>query len=166
MSGDVSNPERRRERVRETLEDDKGLEPSVDQRFQHVSRRVWEAKDSAVRHFLLEQYDGHCQVCSATFGKRDGTPYFEGVYLVSRVHGRWVDRPGNVLCLCASCSARFLHGPVEADDILDQVRSWRTRLEGGDTSFLRLRLCGDDVVLTFAEKHLLDLQEMVASRHE
>ena len=166
VSGDVSNPERRRERVRETLEDDKGLEPSVDQRFQHVSRRVWEAKDSAVRHFLLEQYDGHCQVCSATFGKRDGTPYFEGVYLVSRVHGRWVDRPGNVLCLCASCSARFLHGPVEADDILDQVRSWRTRLEGGDTSFLRLRLCGDDVVLTFAEKHLLDLQEMVASRHE
>ena len=163
VSGDVNNPERRRARVRETLEDDKGLEPSADQRFRRVPRRVWESKDGAVRHFLLEQYDGHCQVCSATFAKRDGTPYFEGIYLVSRVHARWVDRPGNVLCLCASCSAKFLHGPVEADDILDQVRSWRTRLEGGDNSFLRLRLCGNDVVLTFAEKHLLDLQEMVAS---
>jgi hypothetical protein len=162
-SGDVSNPERRRERVRQTIEDDKAVEPDAQQRFQRVSRRVWEAKDSAVRHFLLEQYDGHCQVCSETFAKRDGTPYFEGVYLVSRVRGRWVDRPGNVLCLCASCSAKFQHGPVEGDDILDQVLSWRTHREGGHDSFLVLRLCGDEVALRFTEKHLLDLQEIVTS---
>ncbi len=160
-TGDVGNTEIRRERVGREIEEDKAAEPDAEQRFQRVSRRVWEAKDSAVRRFFLEQYGGRCQVCSETFAKRDGTPYFEGVYLISRGRGRWLDRPGDVLCLCASCSAKFQHGPVEADDILDQVRSWRTRREGGDSSCLRLRLCGNHVVICFTEKHLLDLQEIV-----
>lgn len=165
VNGDVRNPARR-EAVRESITDDRASEPAAEQRFTRAPRRVWESQDSSVRHFLLEQYQGRCQVCSETFTKRDGTPYFEGVYLVSRVRGRWLDRPGNVLCLCATCSAKFQHGSVEADDIVDQILRWRTRLEGGADSSLTLRLCGDDVELRFKEKHLLELQEMLRSDSE
>jgi hypothetical protein len=161
--GHVANPERRRERIRQMIEDDKAAEPDADQRFRRVSRRAWEAKDSAVRHFLLEQYDGRCQVCGETFATRDGTPYFEGLYLVSRLRGRWVDRPGNVVCLCASCCAKFQYGPVEAEGILDQVMRWQAQSEGGVDCSLRLRLCGQDVALEYSEKHLIDLQEIVSS---
>jgi hypothetical protein len=160
-TGTVGNPALRRERVHETLVEDKDAEPLIRERFRRVSRRVWEAKDSAVRQFLLEQYGGHCQICGETFMKRDNTPYFEGLYLVSRIQGRWLDRPGNVISLCATCCAKFQHGPVEASDILDQIKMWRTQREGGGKACLTLRLCGDPVELRFTEKHLLDLQEIV-----
>jgi hypothetical protein len=159
--GIVNNPELRRTRVQEALADDKGAEPPSHQRFWRVSRRVWEAKESTVRQFLLEQYAGHCQICGETFAKRDATPYFEGLYLVRRTHSRWVDRPGNVVCLCATCCAKFLYGAVEASDILEQVTQWRTRQEGGGDARVMLQLCGQPIELEFTEKHLLDLQEII-----
>jgi hypothetical protein len=163
-AGTVGNPEFRRSHVQETIAEERAAEPSRHERFRQVPRRVWEAKDSAVRHFLLEQYSGRCQICSQTFIKRDGTPYFAGVYLVARTHARWIDRPGNVICLCATCCAKFQHGAVEADDILDQIVTWRAHREGGSSeSRLALKLCGEDVTLRFTEKHLLDLQEIIAA---
>ncbi len=163
--GRVRNPELRSERIREEIQAGKQTEPALQDRFRRVPQRIWEAKDSTVRHFLFEQYGGECQICGDTFRKRDGTPYFEGLYLVSRRHARWVDRPGNVISLCATCCAKFQHGSVEADpDIVSQIEQWRTRQEGGSDSSLKLRLCGEDVELHFKEKHLLDLQEIVRSR--
>jgi hypothetical protein len=160
--GQVRNPEFRRERIREEIEEEQQGEPALQDRFRRVPQRVWGAKDNAVRQFLFEQYGGKCQICGYTFRKRDGTPYFEGLYLVSRRHARWVDRPGNVISLCATCCAKLQHGSVEADpDIVSQIEQWRTRKEGGSDSSLKLRLCGDDVQLRFTEKHLLDLQEIV-----
>jgi hypothetical protein len=163
--GHVRNPDLRRERIREEIEAEKQGEPTLQDRFRRVPQRIWEAKDNAVRQFLVEQYGGECQICGYTFRKRDGTPYFEGLYLVSRRHARWVDRPGNVISLCATCCAKLQHGSVEADpDIVSQIEQWRTRMEGGSDNSLKLRLCGEDVELHFKEKHLLDLQEIVRSR--
>lgn len=46
----------------------------------------------------------------ATFPKRDGQPYFEGIYLVSRTSARWLDQPANVLCLRdVCCQVRARH---------------------------------------------------------
>ena len=163
-SGTVGNPEFRRERVQESITEDKESEPARHERFRHVSRRVWDGKDSAVRQFLSEQYRGQCQICNETFPKRDSTPYFEGLYLVSRVEGRWIDRPGNVICLCATCCAKFQHGSVVAPDIIQQIVSWRTKREGGSDATLILELCDDLVEITFTEKHLLDLQEILRSQ--
>jgi hypothetical protein len=160
-AGIVSHPEFRRSRVQETIAGEKADEPLQYERFRQVPRRVWEAKDSSVRQFLLEQYSGRCQICSQTFIKRDNAPYFEGVYLVSRTHARWIDRPGNVICLCATCCAKFQYGTVVADDILPQIVTWRTQREGGSGPRLTLQLCGEDVALEFTEKHLLDLQEII-----
>lgn len=162
-SGTVGNPELRRERVQEAIEEDKKAEPSSRERFSRVRRKVWEARDSAVKHFLLEQYGGRCQICDDVFERRDGAPYFEGLYLVSRTRGRWLDRPGNVLSLCATCCAKFLYGSVQARGIIEQVTNWRTAKEGGGRTTLSLTLCGEPVELRFTEKHLLELQEIVKS---
>jgi hypothetical protein len=161
--GIVSNPAFRRSRVQEAIEDDKAAEPLRHERFQQIPRRVWEAKDNSVRQFLLEQYAGRCQICGETFIKRDKTPYFEGLYLVSRTKAGWIDRPGNAICLCATCCAKFQHGTVDADDILAQIGTWRPQREGGGDARLTLQLCGEVVALRFTEKHLLDLQEIITA---
>ncbi len=161
--GTISNPEFRRQRVQESILDDRAAEPLASDRTREVTRRVWEGKDDSVRQFLLEQYSGRCQICRAGFRRRDGTPYFEGAYLVSQTKGRWISRPGNVLCLCATCCAKFQHGSVVAPDITEQIRSWRTVGEGGSHPALAIELCGELVEIRFSEKHLLDLQEILLS---
>ena len=162
-AGRVSNPDLRRQRTRDAIAEDQDAEPQSQERFRPVPRKVWEAKDSATRHFVEEQYSGRCQICEATFHKRDGRPYFEALYLVARTKARWIDRPGNVLCLCATCCAKLQHGPVEAEDLMEQILAWQPEADGGDGSAnLCMSVCGEDVVVAFTEKHLLDLQEMVA----
>jgi hypothetical protein len=161
--GTISNPELRRQRVQESILDDRAAEPPASDRTREVTRRVWEGKDDSVRQFLLEQYSGRCQICRAGFRRLDGIPYFEGVYLVSQTKGRWISRPGNVLCLCATCCAKFQHGSLVAPDITEQIRSWRTAEEGGSHPALAIELCGESVEIRFSEKHLLDLQEVLLS---
>ena len=161
--GRISNPDRRRERVQESIQDDRTAEPETTDRIRQVSRQIWEGKDESVRAFLFQQYAGQCQICDTTFPRKDGTPYFEGLYLVSRTKGRWIDRPGNVICVCPTCRAKFQYGSVVAPDILDQVTAWRTRREGGSGTSLSLELCGVPVQIHFTEKHLLDLQEILKS---
>ncbi|MBI9050765.1 MAG: hypothetical protein JEZ00_15190 [Anaerolineaceae bacterium] len=97
------NPVRRRQKTQEEIQNSIHNEPERHQRYDLVPSIVWDKKDSSVRTFLLEQYHGRCQICASTFNKRNGMPYFEGLYLVSRIGAQWVDRPGNVLCLCPTC---------------------------------------------------------------
>lgn len=163
--GAVANPARRRAKLREGLASAQREEPSRQERFARVPAKNWEGKDNGVRAFLLEQYSGRCQICQAAFLKRDGQPYFEARYLVSYTKARWIDRPGNALCLCATCSAKFEWGVVEADSIVEQIGGFRAINEGGAAAdpVLTLRLCGTPVEIRFAERHLMDLQEMLRS---
>ena len=160
----VRDPEQRIDVVSRDIESDRGEEPPPEERFRRVPRRVWERRDYAVKHFLLEEYHGQCQICSETFMKRDGSPYFEGVFLVSRNYARYLDRPGNVLCLCASCSAKFQFGPVESDTFVDQVESWQARRRDGEVSSISIRLCDVDVEVQYSERHLIELQALVENR--
>ncbi|MEV4296035.1 sacsin N-terminal ATP-binding-like domain-containing protein [Microbispora rosea] len=160
-NGYVGAPVMRRERTAAAIEEARAAESSPQERFRFLPRKVWDGKDPAVRQFLLEQYAGHCQICDTTFLKRDGGPYFEVVYLVSHTNAAWVDRPGDVLCLCPTCAAKFQHGELHASDMLGQIRSWQTRTEGGEKAALHLTLCGESHTIHYAEKHLLDLQAMV-----
>lgn len=159
-SGDVHVPGIRRQRVREDISEDLANEPAPRDRFRVLGRKVWDGKNPAVRQFLLEQYNGRCQICSTTFPKRDGTPYFEVLYLVSHTAATWIDRTGNTLCLCPTCTSKFLHGQVDAKDLLEQILRWRSGVEGGSDNALRIRLCGLPVVIIYTEKHLLELQEL------
>ncbi|WP_328423950.1 hypothetical protein OG470_12760 [Micromonospora sp. NBC_00389] len=159
--GRVTAPVIRRQRTRDDISEDLADEPAPRDRFRVIGRKVWDGKDPAVRQFLLEQYAGHCQICTATFPKRDGSPYFEVVHLVSHTAAAWIDRRGNTLCLCPTCTSKFLHGHVESVDLLQQIQQWSTGAEGGGGSKLRIQLCGSPVVIGYTEKHLLDLQEMI-----
>ena len=103
------NPEHRRERVREDINQRREGDASR-QRFALVDRKVWEGRDSSVRHFLLEQYAGRCQICQATFLQRDGSPYFEGLHLAAQSLGSHVDRPGG--------------STVPMPDMLSEVSAW------------------------------------------
>lgn len=162
--GLVSNPERRREKIKEEIEAALGNEPEVESRFKRVPRKVWEAKNYSVRTFLLEQYDGRCQICGDknAFDKGSGEPYFAGVYMVAHTKARWIDRPGNVLCLCATCCAKFEYGTVVAENVIDQILAFRTRKQGGlSEPSLKVELCGEEVIIKFNERHILDLQELL-----
>ena len=159
--GQVGAPTMRRGRTAAAIKDAQAAEPAPHERFHFLPRKVWDDKNPDVRQFLLEQYAGRCQICTATFPKRDGNPYFEILYLISHTSAAWIDRPGDVLCLCPTCTSKFLHGDVHADDVLDQIRSWRTRTEGGAAPVLHLTLCEEPTVINYTEKHLLDLQTML-----
>jgi hypothetical protein len=163
LPGTAANPGRRREVIAQEIKEHQRQEPEVALRFKQVPRKAWEAKDNQVRIFLREQYGGKCQICETVFSRRDNQPYFEGLYLVSRTRKRWIDRPGNVLCLCPNCCAKFLYGAVEApEDILDQIDLWRARKEGGSGApVLDITLCGQPVTISFTEQHMIDLQELL-----
>jgi hypothetical protein len=161
-NGRVTNPELRRQRTADEIATQRASEPPRNQRFRRVSAKVWDGRGSEVRAFLQAQYGGNCQICSAGFAKRNGDPYFEGLYLVPRRKAAWIDRPGNVLALCATCTAKFEHGAVEADDILQQVERWYPGASDGRPS-LTVTLCDEPVQIHFSEKHLLDLQEMLTA---
>jgi hypothetical protein len=158
----VTRPGHRRERIAVEIASDKSHEPSREERNFEVLRQEWECADPLVRQQLVEEYHGRCQICAGGFRKRTGEPFFIGKYLVSRTRARTIDRLGNVLCLCATCSAKFQHGAVEMENPLEQILALRTEAEGGNgNQAIEFRLCGEDLHIGLSERHLIDLQELI-----
>ena len=159
----VLNPERRKNKISLEIERDKSIEAESAPRFQQVSSKVWEKKNNQVRSFLIEEYKGKCQICSHTFTKRNGERYFEGVYIVSYTEALWLDRPGNVLCMCSNCCAKFKHGKVVAkDNIYGKIKNYVPAVEGGDGFCkISLNLCGEDTSIIFSERHAIETQTLL-----
>ena len=67
-----------------------------------------EGVPSAVRVLLREVHHGKCQLCSFTFEKRNGEPYFEIHHLDPDVG----HHPSNLLVVCPNCHAQFEHATV------------------------------------------------------
>ena len=67
-----------------------------------------EGVPSGIRVLLRESHDGKCQLCSFTFEKRNGEPYFEIHHLDPEVG----HHPGNLLVVCPNCHAQFEHATV------------------------------------------------------
>lgn len=152
----VNDPDSREQRIEKEIAYEKKQSSDL-VRFREVTSKAWNAKDSEVRHFLLEQYGGRCQICSYTFTKSNGESYFEGVYIVSYTKASWIDKPGNVLCLCANCCAKFKHGSVQVDgDLFYEIDRFIPYAKGGDTNHaIALLLCGERVSITFTERHII-----------
>ena len=166
--GLTPNPSRRREKIQEDIANDIESESDIGERFTFGIRKKWKGKDDQVRVAFVEWYSGQCQICKKTFTQRNGSPYFEGLYLVSQTTAGWIDRVGNVLCLCAEHSAMFQFGRKEVDeDIIQQVMRLKVKAEGGGGHpAIRMKLCGAPVEIEFAEKHLIDLQEMTKASQD
>jgi 5-methylcytosine-specific restriction endonuclease McrA len=78
-----------------------------------VAPRVSERREvvpSSVRILLRELHDGKCQLCSFTFEKRNGEPYFE----VHHLDPRSGHHPSNLLVVCPNCHAQLEHATVTA----------------------------------------------------
>lgn len=120
---------------------------------------ISEVKDPKTRNFLRREYDGHCQIssCNYTFRKRDGTPYFDAVYIASNKGGRRFDNPGNALCLCPNHRAEFLYGTIETPDIFDQIKSY------SDDPYhdIEIQLCGEYEGIRYTANHINRLKEIV-----
>ena len=161
--GSVQNPSRRRDRTSESIAADIENEGKQGARSYFATVKKWKGKNDQIRITLIEWYGGQCQICDKTFTQSNGEPYFEGLYLVSYTNAEWIDRVGNVLCLCPWHSAMFQFGPKEIDeDIIQQILRLKVQAEGGEGQLaIGLRLCEDDVEIKFAERHLIDLQEMI-----
>jgi len=162
--GLAPDPERRQLKTEQEIAEEQRVEPNPEKRFVKVPRKVWEDRNGLVRAFLFEEYQGRCQVCGETFCMRSGKPYFEGLYLVPHVIARWMDRPGDVLCLCATCSAKFQHGAVELDAFDERVLDLDPlRAGSGNLIALSFHLCGEERELHYSQKHLIDLQALIRS---
>ncbi len=152
------NPEYRRKKKQEEFVDAISKEPDISTRTRVILTRKWDGKDSATREFLKQEYGGCCQICNCTFPKRDGEPYFEGLYLESYKDASWLDDPANVLCLCANHCAQFQHGAREfSPDFREQVLSY----ESGDHHILKLELIGQNQEIRFSQRHIIDLKAIV-----
>jgi hypothetical protein len=162
------NPSHRRDRVSEDIATAIENEGKLGERFSFTLRKKWKGKNDQVRVALTEWYGGRCQICGKTFTQRSGEPYFEGLYLVPYTTAEWLDRVGNVLCLCPWHSAMFQFGPKEIDEeIIHQVMHLKVQAEGGDGHpTIRMKLCGNLIEIEFAENHLIDLQEMIKMAQE
>jgi hypothetical protein len=163
-SGSVRNPAERRERTRENYAQRKANEVAPSQRVTRQTIDVWDPKNKTIRDFLYEEYGGRCQICGELnwFPRRDGKAYFEAVYLIPHTEAAWTDEPGSVVSLCALCSAKFQHGTVDCQDIAAQIRAQKTAMEGGtEPPSVSMRLIGKAVTITFSERHLIEIQELL-----
>ena len=150
----------RERRIQEEIEGAIANEPDRSERSRQVSRTEWERTDPATRGFLYQQYGGHCQICGETFPKWDGNPYFEAIYLIRRTEARWLDRPGNSLCLCANHAAQFIQGTREfIPDFREQVMSY----QNGEMHDVNLTLVGEHKTICFTQRHIMDLKAILVS---
>ena len=157
------NPGRRRGKLQAEISSDIADEPSPDTRFTFGLCKKWKGKNDQVRTKLRQWYGGKCQICGQTFTQRNNEPYFEGLYLVPYTQAEWIDRVGNVLCLCPWHSAMFQFGGKKIDtDILTDVLAFLPRAEGGTADpVIALTLCDQPVTILFNENHFIELQTMI-----
>jgi len=67
-----------------------------------------EVVPAGTRVLLRELHEGKCQICSFTFEKRNGEPYFEIHHLDPKVG----HHPTNLLVVCPNCHAQLEHATV------------------------------------------------------
>jgi hypothetical protein len=161
-TGEVKDPDRRREKSYEAHKKRLAHEPTPNERRNETMRTILEGPNEQVREYLSQFYDGNCQICNKTFPERNGKPFFIANYIVPKKKARFIDTPANALCLCADHFAKWQHGAVEAEGIIEQIENFKTEAEDGNSKpVLKIILCSEECEIKFIEKHLLDLQELL-----
>lgn len=164
-SGDgvLSNPARRAVKLAEEYLKSITSEPNVEIRRKETERRLLEPPNETVRSSLYDWYQGKCQICGDTWPKRDGNPYFTAAYIVERQNKRWLDNPGNSLCLCAKHFAQWrLASKLAKTEITEQIENLKLNSEGGDGDLsLRFQLVDQEVIINLCEKHALALRGLL-----
>jgi hypothetical protein len=84
-------------------------------------------------------------------------------YLVDRRHARWLDEPGNAICLCAKHFAQWRLAAKEDDEnVIAQIEMLRLKAEGGDGDLcIRFKMLGENCAISYDERHLLALRKLL-----
>lgn len=122
------------------------------------------AKKSAnARNYLFEQYGGKCQICGAAgFPTTRGDVFFEAIYLISTRKGEELDIAGNMVSVCALCSARLLNGKVATpENILLLLKNIDT--SDDDTYSLNILMGDERRQILFSPAHKEQVKHFVKS---
>jgi len=159
----LPNPARRAGKLSEDYLKSINNEPSAETRRKETERKLLEPPNEAVRASLYEWYQGKCQICGETWPKRNGEPYFAAAYIVERQHRRWLDEPGNSICLCAKHFTQWRLGTKEAkNSIVEQIAGLKLANEGGSGNLsIKFRLIDQDKEIKLSERHALALRKLL-----
>lgn len=87
------------------------LEDDAEKRSRVSRKRTSDHDRINIREFLLDEYDGRCQVCGTQLLLSSGGKWIEIFHAVELREGApWANRPWNVLGLCPNCHAMAKHG--------------------------------------------------------
>jgi len=155
----VSNPDRYRRTAEEAV-----LEAVTTHRTNPGISTFSVARDlpsnKLAREFLVQEYQGRCQVTGQTFQKRTGGNYFEALSLVGRLDAEYLNNPGNMLCLCSDIAAQFMYAEFAwIDSVEDKISAFKAEKEGGTDEMRKIsaRVAGKPLTITWSERHFIRL---------
>jgi hypothetical protein len=150
----------------------KALEQMIDdsQILTKEEKRVTQTKsknntEQILREFLLELYDGHCQICNQRLDLGSNkAPYFE-IYRLDEhrnLHGDWSNQEHNAICLCPNCHALLKYGVRDLSNIMNKARIISAGDEApeeiseryGDFYVVRVSVAGADRDLMYSPVHM------------
>lgn len=158
-SGAVNNPEKRSERISQTIKDLASIPSKRQMRFSVVSVASKQEKET-----LKQWYQGRCQICDTRITRHDGEPYFEAINIINTA-----DLPGhinnsvqlgwNTLSLCPNCAAKYRYCGKKLSGFAEQIAA--TEIIPGSEELIpvSIELEGRTVDINFIPKHMLALKE-------
>lgn len=152
----VPNEERRRQKLKDSMADEK--QPEKKDVFTKKSVVNQEEK-----HFVGTEYSCKCQICFKVIYKKDGSRHYVAMNLLDTGHLEEEYLTGlstgwNTLCLCPNCAAEFKFGAISMYDFEEKVRDKEIDRGYRDFYEFEVQMQGEQRKLHYTPKHLLALK--------
>ncbi|AOM83521.1 sacsin N-terminal ATP-binding-like domain-containing protein [Salisediminibacterium beveridgei] len=100
-----------RDNLQGSLKDGPEIKEIKERKKQKRKYKIIDQNSQHPKEFLLNEYDGRCQICETQLIMANGKKYFDVYRIKEAKDGAWwKDRPFNTLCLCPNCNALAKHG--------------------------------------------------------
>ena len=152
---------KREENLDKELAESLDFDISVTKGFTFASRK----SNKEEKQFLLQEYDGHCQICLKQITKHDGDRYFEAINVIkfSGMDEKFenASRLGwNSLCLCPNCAAEYNYSSKRISAIYEQVMATDVEADSDDAIEIGIELpMGYAKTIKYSPRHLMALKE-------
>lgn len=153
--------EKREKNLDEELAASLDFKTSVTKGFMFACRK----SNKEEKAFLLQEYDGHCQICLKQIEKHDGEKYFEAINVIkfSGMDEQFenASRLGwNSLSLCPNCAAEYNYASKRISTIYDQVMAVEIEPDSDEAIRIDIELpMGEPKSINYSPRHLMALQE-------
>ena len=146
---------------------DKELAASLDN-FTRVARGLQfcsRISNKEEREFLLQEYDGHCQICLKQIKKYNGERYFEAINVIkfSKLPERLANSGKfgwNSLSLCPNCAAEYNYASKKISTVYEQVMSVDVKPGSEETIDIDIELpMGKLKKIRYSPRHFMALKE-------